>query len=112
MFSSKNTIQIIIFLILLIATSIIKNQTRITEKKLFKLNEKITYKEKDINESELDFDFLSSPAEVEKKINILGKNNYIPIQNSKIFFSISDFNNIKKKITILNTRNEKETKKN
>ena len=42
MFSSKNTIQIIIFLILLIATSIIKNQTRITEKKLFKLNEKIT----------------------------------------------------------------------
>jgi hypothetical protein len=112
MFSSKNTIQIIIFLILLIATSIIKNQTRITEKKLFKLNEKITYKEKDINESELDFYFLSSPAEVEKKINILGKNNYIPIQNSKIFFSISDFNNIKKKITILNTRNEKETKKN
>ena len=97
MFSSKNTIQIIIFLILLIATSIIKNQTRITEKKLFKLNEKITYKEKDINESELDFYFLSSPAEVEKKINILGKNNYIPIQNSKIFFSISDFNNIKKK---------------
>lgn len=112
MFSSKNTIQIIIFLILLIATSIIKNQTRITEKKLFKLNEKITYKEKDINESELDFYFLSSPAEVEKKINILGKNNYTPIQNSKIFFSISDFNNIKKKITILNTRNEKETKKN
>ena len=112
MFSSKNTIQIIIFLILLIATSIIKNQTRITEKKLFKLNEKITDKEKDINESELDFYFLSSPAEVEKKINILGKNNYIPIQNSKIFFSISDFNNIKKKITILNTRNEKETKKN
>ena len=88
MFSSKNTIQIIIFLILLIATSIIKNQTRITEKKLFKLNEKITYKEKDINESELDFYFLSSPAEVEKKINILGKNNYIPIRNSKIFFSI------------------------
>ena len=97
MFSSKNTIQIIIFLILLIATSIIKNQTRITEKKLFKLNKKIKYKEKDINESELDFYFLSSPAEVEKKINILGKNNYIPIQNSKIFFSISDFNNIKKK---------------
>ena len=112
MFSSKTTIQIIIFLLLLIATSLINNQTRITEKKLFKLNEKITYKEKDINESELDFYFLSSPAEVEKKINILGKNNYIPIQNSKIFFSISDFNNIKKKITILNTRNEKETKKN
>ena len=112
MFSSKNTIQIIIFLILLIATSIIKNQTRITEKKLFKLNEKITFKEKDINESELDFYFLSSPAEVKKKINILGKNNYTPIQNSKIFFSISDFNNIKKKITILNIKNEKKTKKN
>ena len=112
MFRLKTITLAVIFLILLIITSIIKNQTRITEKKLFKLNEKITYKEKDINESELDFYFLSSPAEVEKKINILGKNNYIPIQNSKIFFSISDFNNIKKKITILNTRNEKETKKN
>ena len=62
MFRSKIIISILIFLILLIITSIIKNQTRIIEKKLYKLNKKITLKEKDINESQLDFYFLSSPA--------------------------------------------------
>ena len=42
MFRLKIIIPTIIFLILLIITSIIKNQTRIIEKKLYKLNEKIT----------------------------------------------------------------------
>ena len=42
MFRSKNYISTIIFLILLIITSIIKNQTRIIEKKLYKLNKKIS----------------------------------------------------------------------
>ena len=57
-------IPAIIFLILLFVTSIIKNQTRIIEKKLYKLNTKIILKEKDINESQLDFYFLTSPAEI------------------------------------------------
>ena len=48
MFRSKIIIPTIIFLILLIITSIIKNQTRIIEKKLSKLNKKIILKEKDI----------------------------------------------------------------
>ena len=48
MFRSKIIISSIIFLILLIFTSIIKNQTRIVEKKLYKLNKKIALKEKDI----------------------------------------------------------------
>ena len=69
MFKSKAIISTIIFLILLIITSIIKNQTRIIEKKLYKLNEEIVLKEKDINESQLDFYFLISPAEIEKKWN-------------------------------------------
>jgi cell division protein FtsL len=79
MFRSKIIISSIIFLILLIFTSIIKNQTRIVEKKLYKLNKKIALKEKDINESQLDFYFLTSPAEVEKKINILEQVIYMPI---------------------------------
>ena len=108
----KIIISTIIFLILLIITSIIKNQTRIIEKKLFKLNEKITLKEKDINESQLDFYFLTSPAEIEEKIKILGQNNYSPIENSKIFLSLSNFTDIQKKISIIKNQDEKETKKN
>ena len=114
MFKLKIIIPTIIFLILLIITSTIKNQTRIIEKKLYKLNNKIILKEKDINESELDFYFLTSPAEIEKKIKILNLNNYLPIENSKIFLSLSNFTDIQKKISAFNnhTENEKKTNKN
>ena len=108
----KIIISTIVFLILLIITSIIKNQTRIIEKKLYKLNEKITLKEKDINESQLDFYFLTSPSEVEDKIIALGQNNYSPIKNSKIFLSLSNFTDMQKKISILKNLDEKKTKKN
>ena len=108
----KIIISTIIFLILLIITSIIKNQTRIIEKKLSKLNEKITLKEKDINESQLDFYFLTSPAEIEEKIKILGQNNYSPIENSKIFLSLSNFTEMQKKISVFKNLDEKKTKKN
>ena len=112
MFKSKIIISTIIFLILLIVTSIIKNKTRIIEKKSFKLNKKITLKKQDINESQLDFHFLTSPAEIEKKVKILGQNNYSPIKKSNIFLSLSTFNSIQNQITILNNKNEKTKKRN
>ena len=112
MFKSKIIISTTIFLIFLIITSIIKNQTRIIEKKLHKLNKKIAIKEQDINESQLDFHFLTSPAEIDKKIKILGQNNYSPIENSKIFLTPSNFIKIKKQISIFKSQNEKKTKKN
>jgi cell division protein FtsL len=101
MFRSKIIITTIIFLVLLIFTSAIKNKTWIIEKKLHLLNEVIAFKEKDINESELDFYFLTSPAEIEKKIKTLGLNNYSTIEKSKIFLSFSDFSNIQKKLSAL-----------
>jgi len=112
MFKTKIIISTIIFLILLIVTSIIKNKTRIIEKKSFKLNKKITLKKQDINESQLDFHFLTSPAEIEKKVKILGQNNYLPIKKSNIFLSLSTFNSIQNQITILNNKNEKTNKRN
>ena len=112
MFRTKIIISSTIFLILLIVTSIIKNQTRIIEKKLYKLNNKISLKEKDINEAQLDFYFLTSPSQIEKKIKILGYDNYLPIEKSNIFLSLSNFTNIQNKISILDNQNEKETKKN
>ena len=111
MYKSKIIITSVI-LVFLIVTSIIKNQTRIIEKKLYKLSKKITLKEKDINESQLDFYVLTSPAEVEKKIEILGYNLYLPVDNSNIFLNLSNFTDIQKKISILNKQNEKKTKKN
>ena len=54
MFKSKIIISSVIFLILLVFTSMIKNETRTIEKKSYKLNKEISLKEKDINEAQLD----------------------------------------------------------
>ena len=110
MFKLKITISTIIFLTLLIITSKIKNKTRIIEKDLYKLNKKISLKEKDINESQLDFHFLTTPAEIEKKVKILELNMYAPIKSSKIFLNFSDFNDLKKKISTFKNQNEKKIK--
>ncbi len=104
-------ISIITFSSLLIGTSIIKNQSRETEKKIFKLNRIIALKEKDYNESQLDFFYLTSPSVIEKKVEHLDKNNYIPMEHSNIFLSLSDFLALEKKIVIQNNQNEKKTEK-
>jgi hypothetical protein len=110
MFRPKIIVTVIIFLILLIFTSIIKNKTRVIEKKLYFLNETIVLKEKDINESQLDFYFLSSPSQIEKKIISLGLNNYSVIESSKIFLSLSNFLNIQNKLSMVKIKNEKKKK--
>ena len=112
MFKSKIFLSLIIFFFLLITISIIKNQTRSLEKKIYQLNKKISIKEKDLNGSQFDFFYLSSPDIIEKKINNLGKNNYLPMRHSEIFLNFSSFTNIQNKITILKRDNEKKIKTN
>jgi cell division protein FtsL len=112
MFKFKIIVPSIIFFIFLIFTSIIKNQTRIIEKNIYKINTKITLKEKDISESQLDFYFLTSPAQLEKIIKKQEQNNYLPIDNSKIFMSFYEYNNFQKKLSVFTNQNEKKTKKN
>ena len=101
MLRTKFIISSIIFIIFLIITSAVKNETRILEKKITNLSNDILLKRKDINETQLDFYYLSSPKEVEKKLNIIGFNDYSPILNSKIFLNISDFTKTNNKISNL-----------
>ena len=111
MFKKKFIISASIFVIFLVITSTIKNKTRVIEKKILNLSDIILSKEKNINQAQLDFYYLTSPAEIEKKINILGFDNYHPIAFSKIFFNISDLTNIHNKISNLKNINEKKIKK-
>ncbi len=111
MFKTRFIISSIVFIIFLIITSTIKNKTRIIEKQIFNLNTTISSLEQNINETQLDFHYLTSPAEIEKKLNIIGFENYQPIIHSKIFFDISNFTSINDKITNLKGSNEKEIKK-
>ena len=111
MFNSKFIFSALIFIFFLTVTSVIKNKTRIIEKEILSLNNIILSKEKNINEAQLDFYYLTSPQEIEKKLNLIGFDNYQPIAYSKIFLNLSDFTNIEKKTSNLNNPNEQRTQK-
>ena len=111
MFKTKFIISATIITIFLVITSVIKNKTRIIEKKISNFNVKILSKKKDINEAQLDFHYLTSPAEIEKKLSVIGLVNYQPIEYSKIFFDILDFNRIQSKLSKLKNYDEKKIKK-
>ena len=111
MFKINLIISICIFSILLGITSTIKNQTRIIEKNISSLNTKILAKKKNINEAQMDFYYLTSPAEIEKRLNLIGFDNYKPIKLSNIFFEISEFYKIQNKTTNLKKLDEKKIKK-
>ena len=109
MFKIKIFVSIITFSILLIVTSIIKNQTRETEKKILNLSKIIKIKEKDLNESELDFSYLSSPSIIHDKIKLIDNDKYVTMEYSKIFLSMSSFLNLQNRLAI--QRNQNETQK-
>jgi hypothetical protein len=111
MFRTKYIICTTLFLTFLIITSLIKNESRLLEKKIINLNIKILSKEKNVNEAQLDFHYLSSPAKIETKLNLIENNNYKPIEHSKIFLNISDFTLSQNKFSTLNNLNEKENQK-
>ena len=111
MFKTKFIISLTILVIFLLTTSAIKNKTRVIEKQITNLNKIILIKEKNINEAELDFHYLTSPVEIEKKINIIGLNNYQPIKYSNINLKISDYNIIHNKISNLNNLNGEKIQK-
>ena len=98
MFKLKIFTSVVIFSFLLVGTSIIKNKTRELEKKIHYLSKEISLKEKDYKESELDFAYLTSPKMIEKKIDHYDRNKYFPMDFSKIFLNLSNFENIKKKL--------------
>ena len=111
MFRIKIIFSIIIFSFLLVGTSIIKNQTREIEKKIYNLSKEIQKMEKDLNESQLDYEYLTSPLIIEQRIELLNNQKYFPMEYSKIFLSISNFLNLKNKLAIQDNYHEKKDQK-
>ena len=95
---------------MLIVTSIIKNQTRETEKKILSLSKIIKIKEKDLNESQLDFSYLSSPMIIHDKIKLIDNEKYVTMEYSKIFLSISNFLDLQNRLAIQRNQNENKKK--
>ena len=94
MFKIKIFISVITFSLLIIGTSIIKNETRELEKKINILTKTFSQKERNFNEAQLDYYYLTSPSMIEKKIAHLGIKKYIHMEYSKIFLSMENFVNI------------------
>ena len=86
MFKTKFFLSTLIILICLLTTSLVKNKTRFLEKQIISINQKVLLKEKNVSESQLEFFYLSSPEQIEKRLNIIGFDKYSPITYSKIFF--------------------------
>lgn len=101
MFKTKYIISLSLLASFLVITSTIKNKTRVIEKQISNLDSKILLKKKNINEAQLDFYYLTSPAEIEKKLNIIGFHNYQTIKHSKIFLDISEFIKIENRFSNL-----------
>jgi len=111
MLKIKFLISIITFSSLLFGTSIIKNQSRELEKNIYNLSKKINLIEKDLNESQLDFSYLTSPSILENKIELIDHQDYITMNYSKIFPSLLTFINFKNSIAIKDNYNEEKIKK-
>ena len=80
-----------VFLILMVFTSTVKHTTRNLEKEINKTNKKIVILKKQLNDAQTDFIYLSSPAQLEKYLTILGKTNYSTYNYSRIFLSTDEF---------------------
>ena len=111
MFNSKLFFSLAVFTFFLIITSLVKNQSRIIEKQMKGLNINIIAKEKSVSEAEMEFSYLSSPNEIEKKFNIRDLEKFEPIKHSNIFYDIRDFNILEKKLSNLINIDEKKIRK-
>jgi len=111
MFNSKLFFSLAVFTFLLVITSLVKNQSRIIEKEIKGLNINIIAKEKNISEAEMEFSYLSSPNEIEKKINSIDLKKFWPIKHSNIFYDLQDFKTLEKKLSNLINIDEKKIRK-
>ena len=111
MFNPKLFFSLAVFTFFLIITSLVKNQSRIIEKQIKGLNIKIIAKEKNISEAEMEFSYLSSPNEIEKKFNSGDLEKFEQIKHSNIFYDVDDFNTLEKKLSNLINIDEKKIRK-
>ena len=111
MFKSKFFVSSVVFISFLIITATIKNKTRIIEKNINNLSSKVLLTEKNLNEAQLEFFYLTSPTEIENRLSLLGLENYKPIEYSNIYFDISDLINNNTTTSKLKNFNEKKIQK-
>ena len=90
LYSKKKLIIILIYISFFIAIPIIKNESRLIEKKIQSHESKIFSLEKKLLEADLEFQYLSSPAVLTNKIEKNFDQKYISLNLSQIYLNIED----------------------
>ena len=97
--NTKFVISIIVFSLSLFCTSIIKNKTRVIEKKILIHKKDISNLQRNLYESQLDYYYLTSPKMLQEKITFLTNDEYNHMSLSKIYLNYNDFVLEQKKIS-------------
>ena len=93
-----------IFFILMIFTSVIKNESRNLEKDIEKLNIEVTKLQREFSDANIDFMYLSSPEKLRKNIQNFNDKEYLSYDFSKIFLSTDHFLNHNFNKSIIKTK--------
>ena len=97
--NSKLIISIAVFSLLLFCTSIIKNKTNIIEKNIIFYEEQVFILEKELYESQLEFNYLTSPKILQEKLSFLTNDQFQTMGISNIYLDYQNFVLDQKKIT-------------
>ena len=105
----KKLTIILVYISFFITISIIKNESRLIEKKIQNYESKIIILEKNLLEASLEFQYLSSPAVLSRKIEKNLDQKYNSLHLSQIYLNIDDFTSEQNKITsfLINEKNKK-----
>ena len=98
-FNRKKLIILLIYASFFNAIPIIKNETRLIEKKILNHKTQIVILEKNLSEAYLEFQYLSSPEVLERMVSQNIDTIYINLKFSQIYQNFDDFIEEEKKIT-------------
>jgi hypothetical protein len=105
-YNKKKLIIILIYMSFFIIIPIIKNESRLIEKKIVRYESQIFLLEKNLLEASLEYQYLTSSAVLSSKIENHFDQKYTNLDFSQIYLDIDDFISEQKKITRILT-NEK-----
>ena len=97
--NTKLITSVAVFSLLLFCTSVVKNKTRVIEKNIDSYEKEIFTLKKELFESQLDFNYLTSPKMLQKKLSFLTSDQYQNLNISNIYLDYNNFILDQKKIT-------------
>ena len=99
LYNKKKLIIILIYISFFISIPVIKNESRLIEKKIKSYESEIFDLEKNLLEGNLELQYLASPAVLSSKIDKYFNQEFKNLDLSQIYFNIEDFKSEQKKIT-------------